>query len=868
MSLTPYHARYFAMLLTRRTHGVERYFPALSSANIDIHPHQIDAAVFATRSPFLDGVILADEEGLGKTIEAGIALLQASLEGRRNLLVLCPPNLLAHWRDELDIKFSLPAITPDNHDSQDGAILMSYQQAARRSEWLASVAWDLCVLDEAHLLANAGLSAHIQSDSIRNALRGRSKLLLTATPMQNSLLDLYYLVRFVDDTTFTGDPEAFRARYMAKLKHKQELAERAQLLCQRTLRRQAITMPLTRRYVRTLLVTASPEEDELSKRLSLYFHREHLAAFPRVQEHRIRLTYWKMLASSPHTLRVSLERLAARLDNIPNAREERHELQAIAHQAAAIGAGSRAEALLQTLPEAMHRMAEMGAPEKAVIFSEYHDTLRMLHELLSNHGYRDQIVFNPKGRIRKTALREFARSGKILLATDSVGMGLDLTHCALVVNYDLPWNVQKLEQRISRCHRYGQKHDVHVLNFIDPGNRADRRLYDSLNKKLKQFDAVFGASETILGVVGDSQRSDASQSHETPTEPPSHIVEERVTAAEADLLAYFDDAVRERFRRYADDIPTKLSRLDYWLWEITRYRLANRAVFMPEERRFVLEKSPYYGLRLSRVTFGMDRSLPRGERYHLGHPLARRVLADCLEGILDSGDLTLAANGDFASGMAGELGLWLIGMASDVSYVTEPLLCGVTADGKPLSHDVCAGILKLDVVDCRGGLKWDAGENETYRGRAWRGAIPEDDTRHTLRNNALDALRDQTLESARQRLAMQHDETLQAELTRLRQWAEDEETALKERQEELRRRIADAKSRSEQTPAYVQRFRANQQTAALEKERRRAEAGLAQLAAEIRCKRDGYIEEAKRKAKCRFWDEEMFVVKFKVVDNT
>lgn len=397
-STTPYHARYFAMLLTRRDGRVDRLFPALFSANLDLHPHQIDAAVFASRSVYRDGVILADEEGLGKTIEAGIALLQASLDGCRHLLILCPPTLVDHWRVELINKFSLPSVTLEEFQHEPKGVeeakvvIIPYGEAYRQVNHLATVPWDLAVLDEAHQLANAGLSDHVQADAIRKALEGRRKLLLTATPMQNSVMDLYHLVRFVDETTFAGDPEAFRARYVGHAKHRDELAARAQALCYRTLRRHAVTIPAVRRIVRTLLVEPSAAETAFSKRMSLYFHRDPLLAFPKVQEHKIRLTYWKLLASSPRVLREAPERLIARLDHVPGALDEQEELRGLVADLDAIGSGTRAAVFLDALADAFGQLRATGAPRKAVVFSESRATLAFLYELLSANGYAGRVV--------------------------------------------------------------------------------------------------------------------------------------------------------------------------------------------------------------------------------------------------------------------------------------------------------------------------------------------------------------------------------------------------------------------------------------------------------------------------------------------
>lgn len=467
--------------------GVERCLPALSGAGIDLHPHKVDAVVFAAHSPYRDGVILADEEGLGKTVEAGIVLLQAWLEDRRRLLVLCPPALIEHWKNELADKFLLP-------------------------------------------------------------------------------------VRFIDDTTFLDDLDDFRARYMTRKTNRSELAERARTLCRRTLRRHAFTMPEIQRTVRTILTRPSPEEEALSRRLSLYFHRENLAAFPKVKEHHIRLAYWKILASSPWALHTSLLRLCERLAAMPDAGDEARELRALAAMAEGIPGGARSVLFAAALAEAREALCRAGASEKAAVFSGNADTLDFLNGFLAGRGYECIPYY---GRVRsKRALLDFRRSGgRILLATDGAATGLDLSHCSLAVNYDLPWSIEKLEQRISRCHRYGQKHDVLVLNFIDPSNRANRWLYDSVNQKLRRFDELFGAGETLFGQmpVEDAplelrSAGTIQADRETTVRESAREIAERVDKAEADLLAHFDKEVRRRFAKYGETVPAALSALRATLW--------------------------------------------------------------------------------------------------------------------------------------------------------------------------------------------------------------------------------------------------------------------------------------------------------------
>lgn len=860
--MTPYHARYYAMLLTRRAShkNIERYLPAIMSANIDIHPHQIDAALFASRSQYRDGVILADEEGLGKTVEAGIALLQASIENRNRLLVLCPPNLLVHWKAELGEKFSLECIALSELETRKGVVLLSYADAYKNATPLSAVRWDLCVLDEAHQLANAGLTDRVMSNAIRAALIGCPKLLLTATPMQNSLLDLYYLVRFVDETAFGSDPEVFRAKYMGNKPLKQELAARAQMICQRTLKRQALTMQLPRRIVHTILVPPSPEEDALSKRMPLYFHREPLLAFPKIQEHYIRLTYWKLLASSPDALVYALEKPIKRLENMPDATDELADLREVRDIAASIKKSARSIAFLAALKEAMRKLKEAGAPQKAVIFSENRRTIAYLYDLLGQHGYKDKVAIHSGGEAGEKALAAFQSKASILLATDSLGLGVNLTCCACVFNYDLPYNVQKLEQRISRCHRYGQKHEVIVLNFLDPANRADKRLYTLLNKKLKAFDDIFGASETVLGNVGasgagsipDARTEDEIKAELARFEQENRgEIERRTQKAAADLLAHFDDEVAARFKQYGETLPEALSQMEHWLWEITKYKLHNKANFQDDKRVIIIHQSPYKGFRLSRP-LGMDRSLARGERYRLDHPLAKRVLDDCLDGEFSTGTLTLKSGGNFRPGMSGEMALWSFHIMTGTEYRSHPVLCGYVNGGGALSHEDCANLMKLTPLSSAGGAVYKDEDDEwmTRPGEA-------DDKLASLRDDAFAALREST--------ALEQDEALSEELNKLRRWAEDEQAALTIRQREMAAELDRMKEQTAGTTDFAERFRLNKELAELEKARRAEEDRLFYLGAEIQQKRDALMDEARGKCTARFWDSLLFVVKWSVM---
>src|SRR2546425_1028424 len=256
MELTDYHAKYLAYELTKRcaSDNVEILAPVLADAQVDLTPHQVDAALFAFRSPFSKGAILADEVGLGKTIEAGLLLAQHWAEHKRHLLVIVPANLRRQWQQELADKFYLPAVILETRSfndairagdlnplQQSAVVLCSYQFARAKEPYLRQTPWDLVVIDEAHRLRNVYKATSKIAVALKQALAPFPKILLTATPLQNSLLELYGLVSIIDEYAF-GDLKSFKTQY-ARLTNDSnfdELKKRLEPVCKRTLRRQVL----------------------------------------------------------------------------------------------------------------------------------------------------------------------------------------------------------------------------------------------------------------------------------------------------------------------------------------------------------------------------------------------------------------------------------------------------------------------------------------------------------------------------------------------------------------------------------------------------------------------------------------------------
>ena len=252
--LTDYHAKYFAYELTRRcpSDSVERIASTLMDSQVDLNPHQVDAALFAFRSPLSKGALLADEVGLGKTIEAGIVLAQKWAERKRKILLILPSSLRKQWYQELQDKFYLPSRILEgpvfnkaikkgaaNPFDCDEIVICSYPFARNKAEFVRAINWDLVVMDEAHRLRNVYKPGNKIANELKKALAHAPKLLLTATPLQNSLLELYGLVSFIDEHVF-GDLKSYKAQF-SRLNGDDafdDLKKRLEPVCKRTLRRQ------------------------------------------------------------------------------------------------------------------------------------------------------------------------------------------------------------------------------------------------------------------------------------------------------------------------------------------------------------------------------------------------------------------------------------------------------------------------------------------------------------------------------------------------------------------------------------------------------------------------------------------------------
>lgn len=728
MSITDHQAKYFAHELTRQfpSDSEARLAGALVDAVVDLNPHQVDAALFAFRSPLSRGALLADEVGLGKTIEAGLVISQRWAEQRRRILVITPANLRKQWYQELTEKFTLPCRILEAKSFNDALkhgnirpfsgpeiVICSYQFARSRETDVASIPWDLVVIDEAHRLRNVYKPTNVISNSLKRSLANSNKLLLTATPLQNSLLELYGLVSFVDDHVF-GDVRSFREQFMALSEEETYKALRARLapVCHRTLRRQvAPYVSYTERRPMTEPFTPEASEDRLYEAVSEYLRRPNLQALPAQQRQLITLVLRKLLASSTYAIADALQTMANRLraklrkaaPTLPLGEEldedyealdetaeewgddpepvrmtdadratleqEIADLDEFARLAASVEHNGKGKALLKALKLAFAETKRLGGAEKAIIFTESKRTQQYLLRVLAGGGYGEDIVlFNGSNTdesskaiysawvarhagtdkvtgsrtadMRSALVEHFRDRARIMIATEAAAEGINLQFCSLVVNYDLPWNPQRIEQRIGRCHRYGQKHDVVVVNFLNQKNAADVRVFELLSQKFKLFDGIFGSSDEVLGAVEsgvdfEKRIGAIYQDCRQPQEIKAAFdrlqleltleIDETMTAARRKLLENFDDEVREKLKMRQEKSAEERTRFEQLLLAVSRHELGDRADFA-EDGSFQLKSSPD-PVRIPIGRYELPRRSGESHLYRLGHPLAEWVVA-------------------------------------------------------------------------------------------------------------------------------------------------------------------------------------------------------------------------------------------------
>jgi len=949
--LTAYHAQYFATLLTLQnsSDSVNRLSQSMFNAQIDLNPHQIEAALFAFHTPLSNGVILADEVGLGKTIEAGLILCQYWSEFKRKILIIAPASLRKQWSVELKEKFFIDSIileaktykeetskgTLNPFEQSNAIVITSYQFAVRHEEEILMAGYDLAIIDEAHKLRNVYKQDNKTGKAIKRSLANTKKILLTATPLQNSLLELYGLTSIIDDKVF-GSIKAFKQNYIGSDSSFDDLKNRLKPICHRTLRRDVLEyIKYTKRLPLVEEFTPSTREQEVYELISDFLQREELHAIPYKQRALITLVMRKLLASSSKaiigTLTTMINRLEASLQNyqhltvaelildenemledyldsdeiedneeallnqidIQNIQNELLELKQFRDLASSIDMDAKLKSLVIALEKGLESQRELGAVQKALIFTESRRTQDYLYEYLTHNGYEDKVVlFNgtntdakskeiyhrwlkthegtdvitgSKTADRKQAIvDEFKNNATIMIATEAGSEGINLQFCNLVVNYDLPWNPQRVEQRIGRCHRYGQKHDVVVVNFVNTANKADRRVYELLSQKFQLFEGVFGASDEVLGSIEngvDFERRilDIYQTCRDPEEIDrafdelqtslDNQIQERMINTRQALLENFDEDVHARLKIRLDESKKQMDKFEKAFWEVTKFELNDYAQFSDTKGTFFLKTSPMMHIPIGNYQLLSEHNdTINAHAYRINSELGTYVIEKAKNHQLSPTSITFDLSNHptrigALEAYIGQSGYAMVELLSISSFEKEEYLLGsaITEDKEVLNEEFVQKIFMLKSVDSSN--------------------INIDNEIQEFLKSLLKEQQSKIYENINEKNSNFFDKEMQ----KLDQWAEDLNISLELELKNLDKEIKSRKTEQKRLKDLQEKLAFQKETAILEKKRNRLRKKLYDEQDAIEERKETLIDQIAQRLEQKVDLTQLFTIQWKIV---
>ncbi|MEI7676199.1 MAG: SNF2-related protein [Bacteroidales bacterium] len=945
--ITPYHAKYYAYELSKRANSEssEKFGVTLMDAQVELNPHQVEAALFAFKSPYSKGAILADEVGLGKTIEAGIVLSQQWAENKRRILIICPSSLRKQWVNELADKFYLKAEVLESksfnasykannkNPFDDGKTIKicSYQFASKQAELIQLTSWDLVVLDEAHYLRNVHKNAESIAARVKSAIKDYKKILLTATPLQNRLDELFGLVSFIDQGVF-GDIKSFRKSFVNGDGNLKELKEKLKSIVHRTLRQDVREfVPYRERIPITQQFTPTEPEKQLYNNVLDYLRMESIYALPRSQRHLMESVMFKLLGSSSFAIGKTLEALIKRLNTLlsnskvveeeiiswfeqeyenydddtdqeDETAETEEDLVEITAQdkenieveiaklteylllANSIEHNEKGEKLLIALEAGFNKLKELGANQKALIFTESTRTQQYLFERLSAEKYKGKILlFNGNnndalsGEIYKKWVNDKNNYGKlshsksidirnalvdafksddyqIMIATEAAAEGINLQFCSMVVNYDLPWNPQRIEQRIGRCHRYGQQYDVVVVNFLNSENEVENRVYELLEQKYKLFQGVFGSSDHVLGSIEsgvdfEKRIIEIYKKCRTKAQIEAYFdalkaefeesIDQKLKDVQSVLFENFEGSVINKLRISYSETKTFLEKYEKWLWEITRFYLHNLAQFEEQDFTFTLLNS---GERYS-----LNKKRTDAKHYRIQSDVAQKLLAKAKKETTEQAHLIFdVASSPFKHkeldklrGTLGALKITNLSVLSEIEQHDTLVLSAVTSDNTNISEQTIRDVLNLSatVVD-KDIIDTDKLEKHHQRNK----------------KSKLDHL--EKVDTA----------FMQREFTKFERWADEKIKALEFDLKEERQKLKELEREQHKENILAQELLDLQEKISkIKRKYNRLRQEIYDREDEINEERDAMIAEAKGKLTRTIKEEELFTVSFEII---
>ncbi len=592
-------------------------------------------------------------------------------------------------------------------------------------------------------------------------------------------------------------------------------------------------------------------------------------------------------------------------EEIKDIKKEINDLKEFQHLARSITRNSKGEVLLTALKKGFAEIERLGGNKKAIIFTESTRTQAYLNRILENTDYKDRIVlFNgsnndqkskdiykkwlekhlgtdritgSKSADKRAAIVDYFRDeAVIMIATEAAAEGINLQFCSLVVNYDLPWNPQRIEQRIGRCHRYGQKFDVVVVNFLNKSNAADQRVYQLLKEKFKLFDGIFGASDEVLGSIESGvnfeKRIAQIYQHCRTTEEIQSLfdqlqkeleeqIEDRMKDARNNLLENFDEEVHEKLRVNLQESKEYLSKYEYWLWEITKHYLEPYADFAIDEHSFTLRENPFVGEKIHPGPYKLGKNIDDVNIYRVGHPLAQRIIEKTKslplmvqELVFNYSDSIKKIN--ILESLVAKSG-WLSVITLTInSFETEDqiLLCSVTDAGTELDIEQCKRLFSLPALTSP-LLGGDLGVGNTA-GDSGVGSHVK---------NLINQIAQRQQAKILQMNAERNTGFFDTEMEKLDRWAEDVKSSMEIELKELDKEIKCRKTEAKKILNLEEKVTAHRQIKEMEKKRNTMRLNLYQTQDDVDNKKEVLIGEIEVRLKQKIETTELFTVRWKVI---
>ncbi|HPO48853.1 MAG TPA: SNF2-related protein [Spirochaetota bacterium] len=725
------------LTLKRNPSDYQAYIETFRETLIDTNPHQIESVVFALEKLENGGCILADEVGLGKTIEAGLVISQYRARRKFNVLITVPTSLAGQWQNQLKDLFNLNSLiltsfhfkTPKDEklNFQDGIYIIGRELASNleKNGLLSKIKdWDLIIVDEAHeIFANIYNRFNSKDGTYNKYSKSNQRagnlyyfflktpiLLLTATPIQNDILELWGLSSYISEKNYLGELHHFNQLFLKKgdvnQNNVEELRYRIGNFLVRNLRKDAelyMKYKFTDRFCEVIAFKMTDEEKSLYNDVSNYFDDDGIVAYETKNTIELKsldvnrakvstllkLSFRKMLGSSFSALSSGLKTVLNRLNSFiidgslldedilpedenldeykeyveekyPTSNDDNSEkkenknakisekykdpkfrerlekeidlVKSFIDRADKIKLTEKDTQLLNMLKNKIFNDAERFF-EKAVIFTQSLASVKYLKLFFEANGFLGQVVTfsgsnsgsdvekavriwteevgcsippneRPEGEAlsRQALVYYFKHYGKIFISTEAGAKGLNLQFCNVIINYDLPWNPQRIEQRIGRCHRYKQTKDVLVINCINTDNETETRIYDILANKFKLFVGTLDSSNEILGGISsainfemrineilndfktDEERKIMLKKFEEElTDETKNLINTKITNTKT-LINNLDTNVKQKLKNIAETIPEYFSEYDKDILSLIKYYSKINDVKLTEKR--------------------------------------------------------------------------------------------------------------------------------------------------------------------------------------------------------------------------------------------------------------------------------------------